>query len=66
LGLLDSVARPIIEAYLRDQVNDFRAWFEHGMEGVDPGELSIRELGGIAVEALRNTLMHGSPPKGSE
>jgi hypothetical protein len=62
MGLFDGLAKSIIEQYLNDQVGDFRAWFEAGLEGIDPGELSLRELGDIAVAALKNTLLHGSPP----
>lgn len=62
MGLLDGIGRAIVEQYLKDQADDFRAWFVHGLKGIDPGGLNVRELADIALEALRNTLEHGSPP----
>ena len=62
MGLLDGIGKAIVEQYLRDQADDFKAWFIHGLQGIDPGEIRLAELADIALEALRNTLEHGSPP----
>jgi len=63
MGLLDGFVEKALCEYLDDQLDDFRAWFAYGMQGLEPGELSIPELANVAWQALRNTLEHGSPPK---
>ena len=62
---LKKVGKQIIESYLKSQMDDFCAWIEYDIEAnnIDITELTLDELTGIAVEALRNTLLHGSPPK---
>lgn len=61
-GLLDAAIKALVKSYLEDQAEDLRAWLERGLRGIDPGELSMAELAGIVIEALRNTMLHGKPP----
>lgn len=50
--------------YLKEQGDDFKAWFKHCLKDVDLSNLGTAEIADVALEALLNTFTHGKPPEG--